>query len=89
MPENLAQEELRAVRLRIGKEGLGLVLLEAMACGVPVIATADFTPTDQQREGHEVLRERLRRVREELEALLTTDLPAFNRLLQPIATCTP
>jgi hypothetical protein len=46
------------------------------------IATADFPPTDQQREVHEVLRERLRRVREALDALLTTDLPAFNRLLQ-------
>jgi photosystem II stability/assembly factor-like uncharacterized protein len=46
------------------------------------VATADFPPADQHGEVHQVLKERLQRVRQELDALLGTDLPAFNRLLQ-------
>ena len=44
--------------------------------------SADFRPTDQQREVQEVLREILRDARAELEAIIATDLAAFNRLLE-------
>ena len=46
------------------------------------VATADFPPTDQQREVYAVLQERLELAHQELQALLANDLPAFNRMLQ-------
>lgn len=46
------------------------------------VATADFRPTDQQGEVHAVLKAELDAVRRDLEAILSTDLPALNRLLQ-------
>lgn len=47
-------------------------------------ATADFPPTDQAREVHRLLRERLQRHRGELDAILSTELPAFSRKLQEL-----
>jgi hypothetical protein len=46
------------------------------------VATADFRPNDQQREVQVVLRERLRDALDELEVMMQTDLPEFNRLLE-------
>ena len=46
------------------------------------VATADFPPTDQHREVHEVLKDRLARYRVELDSLFETDLPAFNAKLR-------
>ena len=46
------------------------------------IQTADFPPTDSQREVHQVLRERLVRYQGQFDELMSTDLPAFNRMLQ-------
>ena len=46
------------------------------------VATADFPPTDQQREVQRVLEQRLEQVQQELQALLDNDVPAFNRLLR-------
>ena len=48
------------------------------------VATADFRPTDQHLEVQEILNERLRRYRAELDALLQGDLAAFNRMLQQL-----
>ena len=45
------------------------------------VASADFSPTDQQREVHEVLRGLLRDAQEGLRTLIEQDVPAFNRLL--------
>ncbi len=45
------------------------------------VASADFPPTDQQREVHEVLRAMLRDAQSGLAAILQNDLPAFNNLL--------
>ncbi|MCH7776581.1 MAG: sialidase [Gemmatimonadetes bacterium] len=46
------------------------------------IQTADFPPTDAQREVHQALRERLVRYQGQFDELMSTDLPAFNRMLQ-------
>ena len=46
------------------------------------VAVADFPPTDQHREVHDVLRGRLASAKEELQRLLDNDLPAFNRRLE-------
>jgi len=48
------------------------------------VRSADFRPTDQQREVQEVLQEILRDARGELEVIISTDLAAFNRLLEGI-----
>ena len=59
-----------------------------------IVSTADFPPTDQAREVHEVLRERLARYQNEMDELLRTDVPAFNgmlrdRQLAPVITTQP
>ena len=46
------------------------------------VAVADFPPTDQHREVHQVLRERLSAFEQELEQLMQNELPAFNRTLE-------
>ncbi len=46
------------------------------------VATSDFRPTDQHQEVHRILRQRLGDVESDLEAVLSTDLEAFNRMLQ-------
>ena len=46
------------------------------------VAVADFPPTDQQRAVHQILKQRLQQYQQALDAILQTDLPAFNRLMQ-------
>ncbi len=46
------------------------------------VATADFPPSDQQREVYAVLKERLETAHAEYLALIENDVPAFNRMLQ-------
>ena len=46
------------------------------------VATADFKPTDQSVEVHAVLKAELEEARRNLNAILSTDLPALNRMLQ-------
>jgi hypothetical protein len=46
------------------------------------MAAADFRPTDQDAEVHVLLKAKLEVARKALEAILATDLPALNRLLQ-------
>jgi photosystem II stability/assembly factor-like uncharacterized protein len=46
------------------------------------VAVSDFRPTDQQREVHRVLKERLASYQQELDSLLKNELPAFNRTLE-------
>ncbi len=47
------------------------------------VATADFRPTDQQREVFAILHEQLGDVATRVEAVLGGDLAEFNRLLEP------
>ena len=44
--------------------------------------TADFKPTDQTGEVHQVLKIQLEEARRNLNLILQTDIPALNRLLQ-------
>jgi hypothetical protein len=46
------------------------------------VSVADFRPTDQHREVHRILKERLQTYRSELDSLIENQLPAFNRTLQ-------
>jgi len=46
------------------------------------VAVADFPPTDQHREVHQVLRTRLSAFEAEFERLMENELPAFNRTLE-------
>jgi hypothetical protein len=46
------------------------------------LQTSDYGPTDQARESHEFLRSQLRLVRSEYDALIRTELAAFNDLLR-------
>ncbi len=46
------------------------------------LAAADFKPTDQDGEVHVILKTQLEDARKRLEAILATDIPALNRLLQ-------
>ena len=46
------------------------------------VAVSDFPPTDQHREVHAVLKERLGSYEQELERFLENELPAFNRSLE-------
>jgi photosystem II stability/assembly factor-like uncharacterized protein len=46
------------------------------------VGTADFAPTDQQREVHVILREILMNARTELDALLSGEVTDFNQLLR-------
>jgi photosystem II stability/assembly factor-like uncharacterized protein len=47
-----------------------------------VVAIADFRPTDQHQEVHQVLEGRLSQAEQELDELLRTVLPEFNRTLE-------
>jgi photosystem II stability/assembly factor-like uncharacterized protein len=46
------------------------------------VGTADFRPTEQHGEVHQVLKQQLERARAALERIVSSDLPAFNRMLQ-------
>ena len=46
------------------------------------VATADFPPTDQHGEVHQVLKGRLVQLQNALDELLRTELPAFNQMLR-------
>ena len=46
------------------------------------VAVADFPPTDQHGEVHQILKERLQQYQGELDHILEADLPAFNQLMQ-------
>ena len=46
------------------------------------VGTADFSPTNQQGEVHVLLRRRLEQARSDLEALVRSELAAYNRRLR-------
>jgi hypothetical protein len=47
-----------------------------------VVAVADFPPTEEHRQVHQVLKERLRQGQKELDELLQNVIPAFNQSLE-------
>jgi hypothetical protein len=54
----------------------------AYLAGEFAVAVADFPPTDQHREVHQILKARLAEHHRELDRLLENELPAFNRTLE-------
>lgn len=57
------------------------MLVGKIAYLASTVAVADYPPTDQHRQVHEVLRERLHQYQEELESLVNNELAAFNKTL--------
>ena len=46
------------------------------------VAVADFQPNDQQREVHQILKDRLAKVEDQFEKIISDDLPAFDGILR-------
>ena len=59
-------------------------VIERLGYLFATVSVGDFPPTDQQGDVHAVLRERLLRIRDELESLLGDDLAEFNRRVQAL-----
>lgn len=53
-----------------------------LTCLAGGVATADFPPTDEHREVHAALAQELEQGLDELEAILSADLPDLNRRLR-------
>ena len=82
----IATEE-NLLQLRITGTGQDRVRYPTMLAGhlaylAGVVAVADFPPTDQHGEVHELLKQRKRALQQQLDDLLHNDLPAFNRALE-------
>ncbi len=82
----IALEE-KLVQLRITGTGQDRVRWPMRVAGrvaylASAVAVADFPPTDQHREVHEVLKTRYAEYQRELDRLLENELPAFNRTLE-------
>jgi hypothetical protein len=58
------------------------VLAGHLAYLASAVAVADFSPTDQHREVHQVLKGRLGEYQQELDELMQNVLPAFNQMLE-------
>ncbi|TDI45255.1 MAG: sialidase [Acidobacteria bacterium] len=79
--------EEKLVQLRITGTGQDRVRWPMRVAGrvaylASAVAVADFPPTDQHREVHEVLKTRYAEYQRELDRLLENELPAFNRTLE-------
>ena len=59
-------------------------VIERLGYLFSTVSTGDFRPTDQQGEVHVILKERLLRIEEALNAVLDADLAAFNRRIQAL-----
>jgi hypothetical protein len=87
LSDRLVAVEERLVQLRLtgtGQDGVRYPaqVSERLRYLIGTVATADFKPTDQQGEVHTVLKAELEEARRNLQAILSTDLPALNQLLQ-------
>jgi hypothetical protein len=84
--ETLIQVEEGLFQMRAtgtGQDGIRYPsrLMSRLAYLFNTTSIADFRPTDQQREVHLILKERLALIAVALEAVLDDDLEEFNRLL--------
>ncbi len=87
LQQRLIAVEENLLQLRLTGTGQDAVrwpqkIVAKVAYLADAVATADFPPADQHREVQQVLAEGLTRTGAALEAVLGTDLPAFNRMLQ-------
>ena len=79
--------EEKLVQLRLTGTGQDRVRWPMRVAGrvaylASAVAVADFPPTDQHREVHQVLSGRYAEYQRELDRLLENELPAFNRTLE-------
>jgi len=87
LEESLIRIEGRLYQLKVTGTGQDWVRWPARIAGkleylADGIAVADFPPTDEQREVHQLLKQKLKSAGEELDRVIETDLSRFNRLLR-------
>ena len=87
LDERLIGIEENLIQLKLTGTGQDAVRWPAMLVGglghlANGVAVGDFPPTDQEREVHRLLKERLERYRGELDEVLRTDLERFNGMLR-------
>jgi hypothetical protein len=79
------EEELYQMKLTgTGQDGVRwpAMLIGKLTHLAGAVQTADFRPTDQAREVHQVLETKLREAQAAYAAVMQDDLPALNRLLE-------
>ena len=79
--------EEKLYELKVTDRGQDRVRFPTMLAGriaylANAVSVSDFRPTDQHREVHQALKERLGSYQQELDKLLKDELPAFNRTLR-------
>ena len=86
LDQKLIEVEGQLIQMKISQGGDGIrwpaLVIDQLSYLARNVATADFRPTDQQREVHQVLRDQLTQAKDQFDAILHTDLPALNRRLQ-------
>jgi len=86
LDRKLIAVEGQLIQMKISQGGDGIrwpaLVIDQISYLASNVATADFRPTDQQREVHQVLRDQLAQAQREFEALLQSDVPGFNNLLR-------
>nr|NIM52618.1 sialidase [Gemmatimonadales bacterium]NIN13286.1 sialidase [Gemmatimonadales bacterium]NIQ99747.1 sialidase [Gemmatimonadales bacterium]NIS64244.1 sialidase [Gemmatimonadales bacterium] len=87
LDEQLVGVEDNLIQLKLTGTGQDGVRWPAMLVGklghlASGVAVGDFPPTDQQREVHQLLKQRLARYQGELDELLRTNVVEFNRVLR-------
>jgi hypothetical protein len=89
LDRKLLDVEEKLIQMRVTGTGQDRVRWPARLVGRiaylgSTVEVADFPPTDQQREVHRLLKQRLEQYQAELDNILQTDLPPFNRMLQEV-----
>jgi hypothetical protein len=79
--------EEKLYELKVTDRGQDRVRFPTMLAGriaylANAVSVSDFRPTDQHREVHQTLKERLGSYQQQLDKLLKDELPAFNRTLR-------
>jgi hypothetical protein len=84
--QKLIAVEGQLIQMKISQSGDGIrwpaLVIDQLSYLARNVGTADFRPTDQQREVHQVLRDQLARAKAQFDEILQTDLPALNRTLE-------
>ncbi|HJL74504.1 MAG TPA: hypothetical protein QGF17_04190, partial [Candidatus Marinimicrobia bacterium] len=87
LDEKLINVEDKFYQMKLTGTGQDRVRWPAMLAGrlsylAGNVAVADFPPNDQQREVHQILKERLTVHEKQFNNILRNELPAFDRLMK-------
>ncbi|MEJ2238735.1 MAG: hypothetical protein P8X82_10595 [Gemmatimonadales bacterium] len=86
LDQELIAVEGQLIQMKISQGGDGIrwpaLVIDQLSYLARNVGTADFRPTDQQREVYQVLQDELMQIQEQFDVLLDSELPAFNRLLE-------